>query len=178
MADELPAKDRSPLLPSLDQDVVLSSRIRLARNVAETPFPGHLKEADADALLKKMQEALKTVQVPGGLHLQQLEDLPEVVRQTLVEKHLLSPAFIAEPMAFHALAIDEREQISIMINEEDHVRLQVLLPGRDLMTAWRMATQVDDELEAQITWAFAEKYGYLTACPTNIGTAMRASVMV
>jgi protein arginine kinase len=161
-----------------DSDIVLSSRIRLARNLAETHFPNHMNDAEAQALLDKAQQAVNQLQETWPMNFQSLTDLSAVDRQVLVEKHLISPALIEDPIEFRALATDAVESISIMVNEEDHLRIQALLPGLQLREAWNIADKLDDALEEVLDFAYDGRSGYLTACPTNIGTAMRASVMV
>ncbi|MCY0907194.1 MAG: protein arginine kinase [Sulfobacillus thermotolerans] len=161
-----------------DADIVLSSRIRLARNLKDTRFPNHMTADGAQTMLARVEQAILGVQGGWALHFQKLADLSPVNRQVLMEKHLMSPAMMEDPIAFRAVAIDERESISIMVNEEDHLRLQVLLSGLQLSEAWSVADRLDDTLEATLDYAFDARLGYLTACPTNIGTAMRASVMV
>ncbi len=161
-----------------DSDIVLSSRIRLARNLTETHFPNHMSGDEAHALLEKTHHAVDQLESTWPMRFQNLADLPEIERQVLVEKHLISPGLIEDPVEFRALATDAEESISIMVNEEDHLRVQVLLSGLQLHQAWDVADKLDDALEGVLDFAYDGRLGYLTACPTNIGTAMRASVMV
>lgn len=161
-----------------DADIVLSSRIRLARNLAAVPFPHRMDEAQGETMMARVAEAVSALEPGWQIHFRRLSELSPVERLALVEKHLVSPQLAQEPIRYQAVAIDERESISIMINEEDHLRIQVLLPALQLDEAWRVANQVDDALEAQLTYAYDAKLGYLTACPTNVGTALRASVML
>lgn len=161
-----------------DADIVLSSRIRLARNLKDTRFPNHMAAEDAEVMLGKVGTAIQGVSGQWPLGFQRMGELSPINRQVLVEKHLISPAMMEEPIGFRAIAIDDLESISIMVNEEDHLRIQALLSGLQLPAAWSVADQLDDQLESALDFAFDARLGYLTACPTNIGTAMRASVMV
>lgn len=161
-----------------DKDIVLSSRVRLARNLREIAFPERMNKTQAESLLNTLQNVVKNLGAGWKLHMTNLVDLSSIDRTVLVEKHLASPMLIQEPVQHKAVAIDDRESISILINEEDHLRIQVLLPALQLDQAWRVATQIDDALEAHLDFAYSSRSGYLTACPTNLGTAMRASVMI
>jgi len=161
-------------------DVVLSSRIRLARNLDNLPFPQRMSEADAAKLMAAAEEGVREINLigfPSRVELYRLADTTPLDRQVLVDKHLISPLQSREAMA-RAVAISADESISIMVNEEDHLRIQVLAPGLQLQEAWRVASQVDDALEQRIQYAYDEQLGYLTACPTNVGTGLRASVMM
>lgn len=161
-----------------DNDIVLSSRIRLARNFADVTYPILGKEAE----LKKVHEYMKetydktSFQTYKNFHFIALKDLSEIETQILVEKHLISPNLARFPEA--AVLLSENEQVSIMINEEDHLRIQLYLPGLQLVDGLEQAFELDDWIEEKINYAFDERYGYLTSCPTNVGTGMRASVMM
>lgn len=158
--------------------VVLSSRIRLARNLENTPFPQILSLEASTELEKKVSETLRTVDVAGEkLEYYSLTDLTSIEQYVLIEKHLISPA-LASSRGARGVALSQNHQISVMVNEEDHLRIQALLPGDQLRKAFQLANDCDDELEKQLDFAFREAQGYLTACPTNVGTGMRASVMV
>lgn len=161
-------------------EVVLSSRIRLARNLDNLPFPQRMSEADAQKLIAAAEAGVREINLMGvapRVELYRLAGTPALERQILVDKHLISPQ-LAKDASQRAVAISEDESISIMINEEDHLRIQVLAPGLQLEESWRVASLVDDALEQKIQYAFDEKLGYLTACPTNVGTGLRASVMM
>lgn len=161
-----------------ESDVVLSSRVRLARNLAGTLFPERMDEAAGKAMLDRLGEVLAQLGAGWNLRLRPIAEVDPVERQVLVEKHLVSPALVQEPLRFEAVAIDPTETVSLMVNEEDHLRLQVLLPGLELRQAFQIANRLDDDLERALTFAFDARLGYLTACPTNLGTGLRASVMV
>ena len=156
-------------------DVVISSRIRLARNLRDIPFPSQASEAQLEHVLA---EAGRIAGTPDHrLKLWKLEELNPVDRLVLVEKHLISPQHADNPQ-HRAVLLRDDEAVSVMINEEDHLRIQAILPGFQLMAAWRLADEVDDQFEAYLPYAFDEHKGYLTACPTNVGTGMRASIML
>lgn len=161
-----------------NSDVVLASRIRLARNLRGLPFPHNLDEKQSLGLLDTVKSVVSKLDSAWKLQMVELRQLDALDRQVLVEKHLASPLLISEPIRYEALATDERERISLMVAEEDHLRLQVLLPGLDLSEAWNVANRLDDGLESGLDYAFDAQSGYLTAYPTNLGTGLRASVMV
>lgn len=161
-------------------DVALSSRIRLARNVEGLPFPQRMTEAQASALIRQVERGVREINLMGlssKVELYSLADVPALERQVLVDKHLISPQQ-AQAASGRAVAVSEDESVSIMVNEEDHLRIQSLASGLQLDAAWRTANLVDDALEQRITYAFDAQLGYLTACPTNVGTGLRASVMM
>lgn len=161
-------------------DVVLSSRIRLARNLSTLPFPQIMTEAQAEELIRQVEQGVKEVNLMGlssKVDLFRLVDTPALDRQVLVEKHLISPQQ-AQQSRGKAVAISEDESVSVMVNEEDHLRIQCLASGLQLKEMWRLASSVDDALEQKLNYAFDPQRGYLTACPTNVGTGMRASVMM
>lgn len=161
-----------------DGDIVLSSRIRLARNIRNYPFPHYASESQLDDVLLRMERALEDISPDNGsFRMLKLEALSPIERMVLVEKHLISPHHIAHP-AHRGVLLREDEAASIMINEEDHLRIQSILPGFKMEEAWQLASAVDDDLENSLEIAFDEFRGYLTACPTNVGTGLRASVML
>lgn len=162
-------------------DIVISSRIRLARNLAGTAFPHLLSEAALKEVTDKVKEAVNsrnTKKATGNAEFVPLTELSALDRLILVEKHLMSPQHAQNRPEGRAVAVSEDESVSIMVNEEDHLRIQCLLPGLQLEEALRVAAGVDDALEEKLDFAFSEQYGYLTSCPTNVGTGLRASVMV
>lgn len=162
-----------------ESDIVISTRIRVARNLVNYPFPMLETDNQADAVINEVERAL---QQPSFLSLGRFailrcRDLSELERQVLVEKHLISPN-LAQEVRHGAAALRDDEVVSIMINEEDHLRIQCIVPGLQIFPAWQLANEVDDALEQSLDYAFDEKHGYLTACPTNVGTGIRASVMM
>jgi protein arginine kinase len=162
-----------------DGDIVLSSRVRLARNLEGMPFP---HRADASALAKVAAQLRKSISdlTEADQHVYmfvEMDKLSPLERHILVEKHIISPNLAEEP-ANRALIVRDDTAVSIMVNEEDHLRIQCLVPGLNLHEALDAANRVDDALEIKNDFAYNEQVGFMTACPTNIGTGMRASVMI
>lgn len=162
-----------------DSDIVLSSRIRLARNFADRVFPLIANEKDLEDIRLFLKEGYeqKSFKDYGDFQFISMRDLTVIEKTALVEKHLISP-YLAKHAKTAASMISKNEQVSIMINEEDHLRIQLYLPGFQLKNALQSAFELDDWLEEKIDYAFDENFGYLTSCPTNVGTGMRASVMM
>jgi protein arginine kinase len=162
-----------------DSDIVISTRLRIARNLRQHPFPMLATDSQAEEVVRKVAEVSKTesMRKKGPFELITMEQLNPLEKRVLVEKHLISP-HLAEESRKGAVLLNEDESISIMINEEDHIRIQVLLPGFQLNDAWEIGTKIDDIFEKHLNYAFDEKRGYLTSCPTNVGTGIRASVML
>ncbi|WP_082235798.1 protein arginine kinase [Halobacillus massiliensis] len=162
-----------------DSDIVLSSRIRLARNLQKYPFPIIADEERLEEVLNIFKDGFagKSFRDYENFEVVQMSDLQPTEKRVLVEKHLVSPHLI-EQSKHSASLISQNEQVSIMINEEDHIRIQLYFPGFQLDRALEQASQLDDWLEEKVDYAFDENRGYLTACPTNVGTGMRASVMM
>lgn len=162
-----------------ERDVVLSSRVRLARNLCRLPFPNRADLAQLAAVKEKMQSVLPALEkrLGGAFRSLDLGLLTTLERSVLVEKHLASHNLIADPEN-RALVVGGDGRISVMVNEEDHLRLQCMTAGLDLAGALETAQAVDDVIEENLDFAFDEKIGYLTSCPTNLGTGLRASAMV
>jgi len=158
-------------------DVVISTRIRLARNLAGFPFISKASTAKKAEIEAKVRQAVEVARIEPRLHFVSVEPLEPLDRTLLVERQLISRE-LANASHPRGVAFDDRESVSVMVNEEDHLRLQVLRSGLALDETWQMMNQVDDALEDSLTYAFHEQFGYLTACPTNVGTGMRASVML
>ncbi len=155
-------------------DVVLSTRIRLARNLAEYPFPARLDTKSRIAVNEIVRDA-----VPAAANLKYIEmkTLTQAQIVSLAEKHLISPEF-ASSADGRALLLSDSEEISVMLEEEDHIRLQVMKPGLSLSEAYTEADRLDSAINEKVNFSFDERLGYLTECPTNLGTGMRASVML
>nr|WP_028552046.1 protein arginine kinase [Paenibacillus sp. UNC451MF] len=162
-----------------DSDIVISSRIRIARNLRSYPFPMLATNQQSKEVLEQVSNVLSNEELHTISHfsLVLLDDLNELEKRVLVEKHLISPA-LADESRNGAVILSDNESISIMVNEEDHLRIQCLCPGFQIKEAWDMANQIDDLFEIQLDYAFDEKRGFLTSCPTNVGTGIRASVMI
>jgi len=158
-------------------DIVISSRIRLARNLNKFPFShwGSKKHRlQSQNLLKDAINKSSYLKKSTFIEMQKLNDLD---KRFLVERHLMSRE-LATKEDSKALIFDDKEMIAIMINEEDHLRMQVMQSGFNLTEAWRIANSIDNELSKTLQYAYSSQLGYLTACPTNIGTGLRASVML
>lgn len=160
-----------------ESDIVISSRIRLARNLAEFPFIRRCTDHDRTAIENALHHRFAELNELKDLLYVDVSSLETVDRQFLVERQLISREH-AESEGARAVAIDQQENYSLMVNEEDHLRMQVIRSGLDLEAAWEQIGRIDDLIEQKVTYAFHEKYGYLTACPTNVGTGMRVSVML
>ena len=160
-----------------EADIVISSRIRLARNLADYPFISRASEQDRTQIENLLRERILSIEASGELLYLDIGELEGVDRQFLVERHLISREH-AESQGARAVAIDGREKFSLMINEEDHLRMQVMQSGFALESVWEQVNRMDDLIEEKVTYAFDGRLGYLTACPTNVGTGMRVSVML
>ncbi len=156
-------------------DMVISTRIRLARNLSHYPFPNRMNEQQRAEVVEAVCEAVEQI---GGLVLHRLElkHCPQRDILALVDRHVISYEFAQ--LSDATLLLSEDERISIMINEEDHVRIQVMSAGLDLKNAYELADRVDTALDERLHFAFDDRLGYLTQCPTNLGTGMRASLML
>ena len=159
-----------------ESDVVISSRIRLARNLKNTNFVNNSKKEDLEKILKNIENI--TENIGYNLKFIRLKDIDDLTKMCLIEKHIISPDFALNNIDVGAILINEDENICIMINEEDHIRIQVFSSGLDLEHLLDLINEIDLAMSSFVPYAFSEKYGYLTACPTNVGTGLRASVMV
>jgi protein arginine kinase len=178
--DDLLNKDYVKWLDSQgsDSSIVISSRVRLARNLQGLPFPHLLNEEKGALGLNLIHNAWQKIKNGTDLEWADLKDLNDIDKTILVEKHLLSPAYIQNSKPWQAFITNTDGARSVMLNEEDHLRLQCLLPGLQLGECLKQVLALDDLLEKELDYAFDERRGYLTSCPTNVGTGMRASVML
>jgi len=184
--DPLRFAERVPswLIPQgVDSDVVVSCRVRLARNLAGRPFVTKLSDESAAELAEELRADLLRVKVDGEMLWTTIADAPVVWRLLLRERHLVSRDLAPSseeraPQPGRAVAFSRSERVSVMINEEDHLRLQSMASGFQLEEAWQRARELDRALEASLPYAYHDSYGYLTCCPTNVGTGLRASVML
>ena len=158
-------------------DIVISSRVRLARNLQGAFFPHWADKTQGDNTLITIRNAIENVSHLKGTTFFRLADMDNVNKQFLIERHLMSREQASKADS-KAVVIDDAEIVSIMINEEDHLRMQVMRSGLDLLEAWEMMNRIDDALSGQLQFAFLPELGYLTACPTNTGTGLRGSVMM
>ena len=157
--------------------IVLSSRVRLARNLPRLPFPGHAKRGDR---MKAYEELMPVVQGLGPLQggmAEPMERLSNLDKQLLVERHIVSREHAAKGTG-SGFVLNREESLCVMVNEEDHLRMQSLRPGLQLAAAWAAIDALDTELQAEVDVAFSPRYGFLTACPTNLGTGIRVSAML
>ncbi len=156
-----------------DADTVISSRVRLARNIVGYPFASRLEASGANEIIEKVSAPLET----AGFRRINFSDLSPVMATSYVERHYVSPDFATKDSP-HALLLQETGGIAVMVCEEDHLRIQSILPGLSLEEAYKNASRVEKRLDEEFDFAYSEKLGYLTHCPTNLGTGMRASVMM
>jgi protein arginine kinase len=157
--------------------IVLSSRVRLARNVKGLAFPGWAKKAERVKALDTLRPAVEALPQMNDSFSESMDNLSLLDKNILVERHLISREHAAKN-AGSGLVLNREETLCVMINEEDHLRMQALRPGLQLKQAWQAIDQVDSRLEKKLEYAFSPQYGYLTACPTNLGTGIRVSAML
>ena len=157
--------------------IVMSSRVRLARNINDAPFPGWAKKPERIRVLDIIRPAVETLPEMHEAFSQSMDNLSTLDKQILVERHLISREHAAKS-AGSGLVLNRDETVCVMINEEDHMRMQALRPGLQLRQVWTAIDHVDSELEKRLDYAFNSELGYLTACPTNIGTGIRVSAML
>jgi protein arginine kinase len=157
--------------------IVMSSRVRLARNIRNVAFPGWAKKTERVKSLKIIRPAVESLPQLTGAFSESMDNLGQLDKQILVERHLISREHAAKS-AGSGLVLNKEESLCVMINEEDHLRMQALRPGLQLKQAWIAIDQVDSELESKLDYAFSSDLGYLTACPTNLGTGIRVSAML
>jgi protein arginine kinase len=164
---------------STNTDVVISSRVRLARNLKNFPFPAKMTNDQRRVVIDTIKNAFfsSNFEISNNFSFVDILALDPIDKQVLVEKHLISPDLASNKLASGAI-ISNDETISIMINEEDHLRIQCIYPGFNIDTALDLCYKLDTLLNEKIEFAYNDKYGYLTSCPTNLGTALRTSVMV
>ncbi len=158
--------------------IVVSTRIRLARNIKNTPFPALLTGEARDKVKNTLEEAItkSNSTLSKDFTLYKLDDVSPVEKRAMVEEHLISPQMVKGTQK--SVLVNKDKTMSIMLMEEDHIRLQVIMAGMELDKAYDLADKVDDVMEESLDYAFSEEFGYLTACPTNAGTGLRASVMM
>ena len=160
-----------------EDHVVLSSRVRLARNLSRVTFPGRAKKASRVETCKLILPVVSAASAMRGGYSTSMSDLKALDKQLLVERHLISREHAAKS-AGSALVLNKDETLSVMVNEEDHLRMQALLPGMQIKQVWQKIDRFDTSLEKKLEYAFDTNLGYLTACPTNLGTGIRVSAML
>ena len=157
--------------------IVMSSRVRLARNIRDSAFPGWAKKPERVKVLEAIQPAVSSLPEMEDSFSGAMDNLTALDKQILVERHLISREHAAKNVG-SGLVVNREETFSVMINEEDHLRMQALRPGLQLRQAWTAIDAFDSELEKKLSYAFDNELGYLTACPTNLGTGIRVSAML
>lgn len=164
-----------------DSDIVISSRIRLARNIKGIPFTTKCKPEDLEKVINIMNNEVNSLGY--GLKLFRMDKIDNVTKLSLIEKHLISPEFVAKTensitQNLKAILLNDDENICIMVNKEDHLRIQVFSAGLDLENLKNLIAEIDEKIDEACHYSCDRKYGYLTTCPTNVGTGMKVSVMV
>lgn len=159
-----------------DSDVVLSSRVRLSRNMQNYPFTIKCSKEDLNKILEEVKEIVPSLGY--GLKFINLKDIDDITKISLVEEHIISPDFAMKKNVNGAIVINEEENICIMINDEDHIKLQVFSSGQELENLMNLAVEIDEKLGNLVKYSYSKKFGFLTVSPINVGTAMKASVMV
>ncbi len=175
--DELLNRPSAWLTVEKESDIVVSSRIRLARNLRAFHFPGWGGEEACSQVWATLKPILTDVKAMPECLSMEMNDINQLDKMVLFERHLISRE-LSEKGKGSGLVVALDEQMSVMVNEEDHLRIQVINPGLELIEAWERIDALDSEIEARVDYAYDPRLGYLTACPSNVGTGMRASVMV
>ena len=157
--------------------IVMSSRVRLARNVREASFPGWAKKPERVKILEGILPAVSALPEMTDSFAESMDNLTALDKQILVERHLISREHAAKSVG-SGIVLNREESFCVMINEEDHLRMQALRPGFQIREAWNAIDQLDSALEKKLNFAFDNELGYLTACPTNLGTGIRVSAML
>src|ERR1700750_3393030 len=153
--------------------IVISSRVRLARNLKQRAFPGWAKKAERTSILELIKPRVEELPEMQDSFSELLQDLSALEKQVLVERHLISRAHAAKNVV-SASVMNRRQTLSVMINEEDHLRMQSIRSGLQLKQAFKLVDKIDTAVESRLDFAFDPRLGYITACPTNVGTGMRA----
>ena len=159
-----------------DSDVVLSSRVRLVRNLKDFKFLRKSTKEEQEKILEKIKEIVPSLGY--GLKYINIEDLDDITKLSLLEKHLISPEFLVKNNIKKAIILNDEENICIMLNEDDHIKLQVFGSGQELENLLNLAVEIDEKLGDILDYSYNEKYGYIATSPINIGTGMKASVIV
>jgi len=157
-----------------NKDIVITSRVRLARNLKNYRFPVKMNQGEAEKVVEEVSSAINRINL--NYKLTYMKDLSDIQKSALIENHIISPALAEKEAAAFLLSPDKK--VSVMLNEEDHIRIQTLAEGMSLKECWDLSNKIDDVIEESVDYAFDKELGYVTSCPTNIGTGMRASVMI
>ena len=175
--DELVKQPGAWLKVGENTGIIVSSRVRLARNICGRRFPGWAGEEEAVRLLHDLNPVLARLETCRDPVMLEISSLNRMEKEILIERHLMSRD-MAEKGKGSAVVLKRDESIAIMVNEEDHIRMQAMSPGLNLRNLWKQIDAVDSEIESNVEYAFSPQVGYLTACPSNVGTGIRASVML
>lgn len=159
-----------------DSDVVISSRVRLVRNLNGFKFLSKCSKEEQEKILEKLKEIVPSLGY--GLKYLKLEDLDDITKLSLVEKHLISPEFVMNNNAKKGIIVNDEENICIMLNEDDHIKLQVFSSGQELENLMNLAIELDEKIGEILDYSYSKNFGYLATSPINIGTGMKASVIV
>ena len=157
-----------------EKDIVISSRVRLARNIEQMKLPQQMNQEEGMQVVDRVKQAILK---DNNYELYNIKDLTETQRKLFVENHLISPDLLKRPN-ISSFLLRQDEKVTVMINEEDHIRIQALFSGLNLDESFKICNEVDDLIEETLDYSFDEQFGYMTSCPTNTGTGLRASVMV
>jgi len=160
-----------------ESEIVLSSRIRFARNIADFKFPPSADTDTRDKIIEFVKASFDSSGLIDDGNFYLSTEINPLDRSFLVERHLISPEFMKDGTG-RGVFIDNSESLSIMINEEDHIRLQVISSGLSMTECWEKAHEIDSKLSQKINYAYDDKFGHLTSCPTNVGTGLRASILI
>lgn len=160
----------------IHSNVVISTRVRLARNIEGIPFTHCAKESQLEEVILEVKEAVKNNPYLTNAIIIELDEVNELIKHFLVERHLISYELAQSKKG--VVVIGDREMVNIMVNEEDHLRLQAFSSGLQSEVTWQIVDKIDDEFSKSLKYAYSSNWGYLTACPTNVGTGMRTSVMI
>lgn len=162
-----------------ERPAVISSRVRLVRNLSEYAFPSRLSQEESVEMIRRLELGLEDLGAVDGRHYEYawLSQLSELERKALCERRVFNST-IASVKTSASIMISDEEEVSIVLNSTDHIRLQVMTPGLHLYELWHQANLLDDHINSRFAYAFDDKYGYLTAFPTNVGTGLRASVVL
>lgn len=167
----------APKSPEIPENIVVSSRVRFARNLEGHPFPGWAKKADRLRVMEIIRPAVQSVEGMEECFIQTMDQLSQIEKQVLVERHLISREHAARNVG-SAIAINRERTLAVMINEEDHIRMQAIMNGFRLKEVFQLIDRFDTRLGGKLPFAFSPRLGFQTACPTNVGTGMRASAML
>lgn len=163
--------------PLVDEGIIISSRVRLARNIKKYPFSTRISDEQAIKMIEEVKNAVLNTAQAEAFTFTAMGNIGYHQKLSLMERHIISPVLVEKKQPCGVL-INEDETVNILLNEEDHLRIQAVYPGEQIDEAWKIANCMDDFIEEQVEYAYDEEFGYLTACPTNVGTGLRASYMM